>query len=285
MIDPMLVATRETQGQPIDARDRMEAVDPGSGAPPVYVERQALSAPTDRVKALAEALRLTDEIANFVRERVADIQRNFRERSSNRIEAEALLARMESSLATGQGGRAGEPPAPDALAALKEAWEFVKTQGRTGYTQAGMEKAIAALETALAAPALDGEREPDAWQWKTTDTWYTVSENVADPETYARKMAGGFGKYRPIYTQPLSPTKQAEGWDQTQQRLEQLAMAAAVASVDAVHGYTMEFAPSPANHRCEYDMAEIAIYRELERVLLAASPSPAGDSASSGGAK
>lgn len=52
---------------------------------------------------------------------------------------------------------------------------------------------------------------------------------------------------------------------------------AAVAAVDAIHGYTMEFAPSPAQHRHEYDMAESAIRRELEfaqRRLVSALASP-----------
>jgi hypothetical protein len=44
------------------------------------------------------------EMVAFVRERVADIQRNFTERSDNRIAAEALLARLEASLASQAAG-------------------------------------------------------------------------------------------------------------------------------------------------------------------------------------
>lgn len=45
--------------------------------------------------------------------------------------------------------------------------------------------------------------EPEGWQWQTGagDTWHTAERpSIADPETYARTMAGQFGKVRAIYT-------------------------------------------------------------------------------------
>jgi len=45
--------------------------------------------------------------------------------------------------------------------------------------------------------------------------------------------------------------------------IERLARDCAVTAVDSPKGYTIEFSPSPAAHREEYDMAERAIRREL----------------------
>lgn len=51
--------------------------------------------------------------------------------------------------------------------------------------------------------------------------------------------------------------------------LRQAARQLAVSSVDSVHGYTVEFSHSPANHRDEYDKAESSILFELRRALAA----------------
>lgn len=51
--------------------------------------------------------------------------------------------------------------------------------------------------------------------------------------------------------------------------VERTIRGAAVASVDGCHGYTYEFAPSPAQHLHYYDMAESAIRHEFQPVASA----------------
>lgn len=66
--------------------------------------------------------------------------------------------------------------------------------------RAFLREAQAEWEAALSEPVKD---EPVAWQWRTIDGWHTVERpTIADPETYARKMAAEFGQVRPIYTRP-----------------------------------------------------------------------------------
>lgn len=65
-------------------------------------------------------------------------------------------------------------------------------------------------------------------------------------------------------TQPAEPVKVRD--------VDSLARNIGVAVVDALHGYTMEFAPSPEVHRDEYDQAEVAAKYELEHGMSAILP-------------
>ncbi len=104
-------------------------------------------------KAVARADRgLIEEVASFVRERVANIQRNFTERSTNRIEAEALLARMEAAPIT----------ASDAPANVEDEFFYDPRTGRV----AGSEPVTASDERAVEAKnrAQGMVRSMDQWR-------------------------------------------------------------------------------------------------------------------------
>lgn len=54
----------------------------------------------------------------------------------------------------------------------------------------------------------------------------------------------------------------------TAEQLKTLARDCAVAAVDAIRGYTYEFAPDPHWHSAQYEIAEMAIRSELQRLVM-----------------
>lgn len=71
-------------------------------------------------------------------------------------------------------------------------------------------------------------------------------------------------------------TTPAPSWLGT--KIDSMARNCAVAAVDAINGFTMEFAPSPSQHRQAYDTAEGAIWREID-LAIRATPAPSQDAA------
>ncbi len=110
---------------------------------------------------------VSEDVANFVRERVTNIQRNFTPRSTNRIEAEALLERMEAALAS-------PTPSVAALQAEIERLRGELTEAKDDITrgieqeqrlQSRILRETSAREAAVAAllpPDTEGEVQPVA---------------------------------------------------------------------------------------------------------------------------